>query len=253
MMARGWIFASAVFSLAAPRPAFAAAGPPLITDDPGTPGPNNWEINLAFTADSSAAAYTYGTPLVDLNYGWGERLQLKYQVPWSLTRDKAAGISHDGADRSQAGVKWRFDDKAAAGVAVSTYPQLTFASPVPVTARDPDSGTGTDFLLPVELEESSGPWDFNEELGYNWVGQGRSQYETGLVLTYNVKESLLFQLEAHDRAVNDFRDHELLANLGAVFALNKFSNALLAAGRTFHDLGGGPRRLLAYAGWQLHL
>ncbi len=29
--------------------AFAQGGPPLITDDPGTPRDSNWEINVAFT------------------------------------------------------------------------------------------------------------------------------------------------------------------------------------------------------------
>ena len=32
--------------LLAPPPAF--AGPPLITDDPDTPGRNQWEINLSY-------------------------------------------------------------------------------------------------------------------------------------------------------------------------------------------------------------
>jgi hypothetical protein len=30
-----------------PAPAFAQGGPPLITDDPDTPGPGHWEINIA--------------------------------------------------------------------------------------------------------------------------------------------------------------------------------------------------------------
>ena len=35
----------------APLSLFAQGGPPLLTDDPGTPGKNNWEINLGYTMD----------------------------------------------------------------------------------------------------------------------------------------------------------------------------------------------------------
>ena len=37
--------------LLAPLSLFAQGGPPLLTDDPGTPGRNNWEINLGYTID----------------------------------------------------------------------------------------------------------------------------------------------------------------------------------------------------------
>jgi hypothetical protein len=246
------IRAIALILFLAPRFAFAVAGPPLITDDPGTPGPGNWEINLAVTADSSDANYTYGVPFVDLNYGWGDRIQLKYQVPWSLTKDKDAGISHDGFDRSQAGVKWRFQDKESSGVAISTYPQITFPSPVPVSIRNPDVGNGTDFFLPLEAEETLGHWDFNEELGFNWVDQSQGQVEGGLAITYTLNESLIFLGEIHERVQDSFSDHELLVNLGTVFAINHLSNGLFAIGRSLHDFGGVPHRLLVFAGIQLH-
>lgn len=32
--------------LGAPRDASAQGGPPLITDDPDTPGPRHWELNI---------------------------------------------------------------------------------------------------------------------------------------------------------------------------------------------------------------
>jgi len=39
--------AIAVFAACAARAAFGQGGPPMITDDPGTPGPGKWENNIA--------------------------------------------------------------------------------------------------------------------------------------------------------------------------------------------------------------
>ena len=63
---------------------FAQGGPPLITDDPGTPGDGNWEINLAFTAEKRKTERLYESPILHINYGLGERIQLKYEVPWLI-------------------------------------------------------------------------------------------------------------------------------------------------------------------------
>jgi len=56
-------------------------GPPMVTDDPGTPGGGHWEINLAWTGEHSSGETTQDAPLLDLNYGVGDRLQVKYEVP----------------------------------------------------------------------------------------------------------------------------------------------------------------------------
>jgi hypothetical protein len=36
------------------RPLFAQGGPPLLTDDPDTPGPRHWEINLSLSSSRTA-------------------------------------------------------------------------------------------------------------------------------------------------------------------------------------------------------
>ena len=60
----------------------AQGGPPLLTDDPGTPGRNNWEINLGYTIDRHLNDNDYETPILDMNYGWGDRVQLNYEMPY---------------------------------------------------------------------------------------------------------------------------------------------------------------------------
>src|ERR1700733_8729114 len=86
------------------------AGPPLLTDDPDTPGPNHWEINIAMTSLDEAHEWELGTPLLDLNYGVGEHIQLKYQVPLTVFVPERGG-ARVGMDNSLLGVKWRFLDQ----------------------------------------------------------------------------------------------------------------------------------------------
>ena len=66
-------------------PLAAQGGPPLRTDDPGTPGNRNWEINVASTQFWSKSAREFESPLLDINYGLGDRIQLKYEVPYRST------------------------------------------------------------------------------------------------------------------------------------------------------------------------
>lgn len=57
----------AVAALLSGEAAWAAGGPPMITDDPGTPGSGNWEINLAAVTSHTAGQTDYQLPLADFN------------------------------------------------------------------------------------------------------------------------------------------------------------------------------------------
>ena len=65
----------------------AQGGPPFITDDPGTPGNHHWEINFGWIANHNPGQSYYEIPDVDLNYGWGDRIQLKYELPMAVATD----------------------------------------------------------------------------------------------------------------------------------------------------------------------
>src|SRR6202044_197616 len=82
----------------------AHGGPPLLTDDPDTPGPNHWEINLAMTSQYAAHVWLLGTPLADINYGVGDHIQLKYQVQANMLQHEHGGLRF-GMGNSLAGVK----------------------------------------------------------------------------------------------------------------------------------------------------
>ncbi|MDQ3817967.1 MAG: hypothetical protein M3362_09770, partial [Acidobacteriota bacterium] len=105
--------------------ALAQGGPPLLTDDPGTPGNKHWEINIATTIERNRDGMEQETPILDVNYGLGKRLQLKWEVPYLRVRDQDEPAKM-GLGSTNVGVKWRFFEDEKKGVSVSTYPQLEF-------------------------------------------------------------------------------------------------------------------------------
>lgn len=85
----------------------AQGGPPLLTDDPGTPGNENFEINVGFTAERHPTERIYNAPLLDIYYGLGSRIQLKYETPLMIYGLDGASTK-SGWGNSLAGVKGRF-------------------------------------------------------------------------------------------------------------------------------------------------
>jgi hypothetical protein len=98
--------------------AYGQGGPPFRTDDPETPGNLHWEINFGWIGDRNPAAGAYQIPDFDINYGLGDRIQLKYELPiaieeirpLSATPGSPAQPGHviAGLGESLLGIKWRF-------------------------------------------------------------------------------------------------------------------------------------------------
>src|ERR1700678_4585153 len=98
--------------------AHAQGGPPFRTDDPETPGNRHWEINFGWIGDRNPAAGAYQIPDFDINYGLGDRIQLKYELPISIEETRPSTASPGvpassetvigGLGESLLGVKWRF-------------------------------------------------------------------------------------------------------------------------------------------------
>jgi hypothetical protein len=181
-------------SVAWSEPLFPQGGPPLRTDDPGTPGDGNWEVNLAATADKRDSRLLLEAPLVDINYGVGERIQLKFEIPW-LFLDEDDGPSKNGLGNSQVGVKWRFLDQAEEWLDVSVYPQVEFNNPSSSARRDlVDDGTA--WTLPIELEKSFGPVSVNPEIGYVLL-EDEDEWLYGLALGYSPSSGIELLAELH--------------------------------------------------------
>src|SRR5258708_6365707 len=92
------------------RLASAQGGPPLVTDDPDTPGDGKWEINLASIGCKTFKHWEVHALDADINYGLGDRIQLKLDIPWTYVHDSDKAW-HSGLGSVNAGVKWRFIDK----------------------------------------------------------------------------------------------------------------------------------------------
>ena len=98
--------------------AHAQGGPPFRTDDPESPGNQHWEINFGFIADRNPAAGAYQVPDFDINYGLGDRIQLKYEIPIAIEETRAQPATANdlaqgatvigGLGESLLGIKWRF-------------------------------------------------------------------------------------------------------------------------------------------------
>ena len=88
---------------------FAQGGPPFRSDDPGTPGNGHWEINIAGIGERNPVQGTYSLPNFDINYGLGDRIQLKYEMAAGLQETRGSSPQLlGGVGNSIAGVKYRF-------------------------------------------------------------------------------------------------------------------------------------------------
>lgn len=59
------------FFLCLVSPVFAQGGPPYYTNDPGTPGNLNWEINVGYMPFYYSNQSVSHTPDLDINFGIG--------------------------------------------------------------------------------------------------------------------------------------------------------------------------------------
>src|SRR5262245_48385411 len=145
----------------------AQGGPPLLTDDPGTPGSGRTELNVAFTVEKFRDLTLYEVPLLDFNYGVGEHIQLKVELPWVIGRGDP-GPDASGLGNLLLGFKYRFLDQGEVGIAASVYPQTE----VVMSARSRRTGIVEEhlsLLLPVQVARHFGPFEAGVEIGYRFV------------------------------------------------------------------------------------
>jgi hypothetical protein len=160
-----------LLAAAVPHLAHAQGGPPFITDDPGTPGNKHWEINFGWIADHNPGNAYYETPDIDMNYGWGDRIQLKYELPMAVSTDPN-NTTHAGLGESLLGVKWRPYEHHKAGetpsddkmdFSIGTYPQASINNPTSAVKRGIVEN-GPQYYLPTEMTAKVGFLNLNGEV-----------------------------------------------------------------------------------------
>src|SRR5580704_3272684 len=137
----------------------AQAGPPFLTNDPGTPSNANWEINLASMQTITRGVASYQVPQIDLNFGLGDRIQLTYEIPY-VVQSSSGQPEQSGWGNGFPGVKWRFLDQGDEGWQLSTFPQVETGTSAEARQKGIAS-LGPRYLLPLEIAKKVGPLDMD--------------------------------------------------------------------------------------------
>lgn len=229
---------------------YAQGGPPMLTDDPGTPGAGQWEINTAYLEERTADTRVRSFPHIDINYGWGEHIQLKYETGYLFTDGTGGGLKGD-LDDSLLGFKWRFLDQERAGVDVSVYPQLELQiSHRSVTRGAPEPDPN--LFLPIEIGRAIGPVRLIAEVGYQYSRGQENEWIAGILGALEVSKTLELLAEMRSISKTFLSGGDVIANVGLRQELGARAKLLASAGT---GLRGGPdaTHFIGYIGIQLSL
>ncbi|HZD54446.1 MAG TPA: transporter [Woeseiaceae bacterium] len=232
-----------------PGLAFAQGGPPLITDDPGTPGDGQWEINTSMTLERTRSGRTFEAPLLDLNYGIGERLQLKYEVPL-LVVDEEGQPRRSALGNSAVGVKWRFLDDAEHGLSLSIYPQLETNTPGRRAVERGLVDEGLQFLAPLEVAWQLGALELGAEVGYQLIEDADDEWKYGFAAGYAATPRLELLSEIAGFTDEDFSGGSPVFNVGLRYAGSELVTLLFSAGRALDVASEEDPELTLFAGVQ---
>jgi hypothetical protein len=233
-----------------PAASAAQGGPPLITDDPDTPGPGYWEINLSTFLERRGAVRRIEVPRLDINVGVGRRLQLKFEVPHAgvSAADEPAVM---GAGNAAAGVKWRFLGEEGRRLAWSVYPEVEFAAPMSSVTNglaSPD----TSVTLPTEFTIEFAHLELNFEVGRVLVAHAADEWVSGVATEAGLTKHLELVAEFHAGGP-DGQPQELIVNIGGRLKVTRQMILMLAAGRIVRSVPGERPGGLFYAGLQFNL
>jgi hypothetical protein len=240
--------AIAIFLACAARAVFAQGGPPMITDDPGTPGNGKWENNLAISFEHRSNETSYNLPEIDLNYGVGEHIQLTLQTePVLLKREDHGPIG--GLGGTEAAVKWRFLDEEKSGFDMSMFPRIIF-NIQSSSARRGLAEDGTRFQIPFQAAKTFGRWHIDGEFGPLASTVGRSELLYGAVAGYDLAKPTMLMAELHGTSRINFTRDVLTVNFGLRHAFDEHRILIVSLG---HEIVSPEDQLalIGYFGVQL--
>jgi len=245
----GLAFSNPVLSLSQPKePEFqpATGGPPMFTNDTGTPDKGHFELNFLSGAELSRDERRVEAPHFDFNYGPTKDLQLSLEVPYVFRMVEGESTQSAWGDMI-VGVKYRFFENEQSGLSLGVYPQLEFnVGDAAVDRGIEDRGVGG--FLPIIATQTLGRFSIGGEAGPIFRSRGTTGMEYGVVGGYKPSKRVGLLAEIYGQSLRDLYDHEVFLNLVSRIALdkNKKRKLLLSVGRTL----AGAEKYVAQIGIQ---
>ena len=227
----------------------AQGGPPMITDDPGTPGNGHFENNLAVAFEHRPNEWLLELPGIDLNYGVGAHIQLTLQTSYVLLKRSDHGAL-GGLGSVEAAVKWRFLDEETTGIDMSVFPRIIFnVSQASIHRGLAEDGTRRQF--PLQFARKIGPIALDFEVGPLVSTVGRSEWLYGIVGAIDVTKTTALMGELHGTSRSNFTRDVLTANIGLRQKLTDACILITSVGHEVHSPDDTPIALIGYFGVQL--
>jgi len=220
---RRWLAPAILAGLCVAAPV--RAGPPYVTDDPGTTDPSHWEIyNFAEGVHTPGA--TAGEAGFDINYGAAKDIQLTMVLPASFVATSTFDV---GGGDIEAAAKFRLLHQDGFGLDVAVFPRAFIP-----TSSAPFGTARTNLLLPVWAEKDIGKWQLFGGGGYQ-INPGPGQrnfWIGGAVIARDITQRLNLgaELYAQSADATDARPFAGL-NFGAAWRLTPHWSLLAAGGR----------------------
>jgi hypothetical protein len=223
-------------------------GPPMITDDPGTPGNGHWENNIAVAFEHPPNETSWDLPAIDLNYGVGEHIQLTLQGGPVLLKRSGHGLL-GGLGGTEAAVKWRFLDEEKSGFDASMFPRVIF-NITQSSVRRGLAEDGTHFQMPFEVAKTFGRFHADAEFGPLASTLGRSEWIYGIVGGVEFAKTTMLMTELHGTSGMNFTRDVLTVNFGLRHQLTDARILIASIGHELRD-PDQARSFIGYLGVQL--
>ncbi|GAB1595011.1 hypothetical protein [Lysobacter claricitrinus] len=217
----------------------AQAGPPMITNDPDTPGPGVWEINLAAAGGAHNGDWDLSAPDLDINRGVGERVQLSVHGSWAHAR--ADGGWASGFGDVELGARWRFLDQDTAGVSVAVQP-LWIHGGSPAARRRGLASTNPEWVLPIQAAKEFGSVSIGTEVARHVVAHEADAWQAGAFVAHDCRRTITCLAEINATRVDGEAARATL-NIGARYALRE---GLLLMGSLGSEVSGVHRQPLVF-------
>lgn len=215
----------------------AHSGHPLITEDTGTQGAGQWQLELTIDRGRSRSGVirerSFSSAAV-LSYGMSETADWIVTVPYERTEANGGGITdkNRGLADVEIAAKWRFIEHNQTSLAVRPGISL------PTGDEGQGLGAGrTAASVFVVLSHEPGPWSFHLHVGYtanrNVLGERRDLYHGSMAASYRTSSNWQWvaDLSAETNPDPGADEHLRSAVLGAIWSV-----------RTNLDLDAGYRK-----------